>query len=234
MKIKQKQAELQGIPNNGREISFGYPPVSGIVRQIVSQLDHRKLARPTSSYTASLVCDAWKNPLGQYESEIIRILRDSQFLEFTGNLYLPKGKGQISDGVLMEDDPEVINGRFLMYREDLTKRLEGSRSLKCGVLVSKCGGVRFVPFGYKTGEQSASDLGRNPNIIGKYGEEDAEKIAEVAGRYDLNPILTTHCHVNEETIRGSALVQSADGRINISGVDSGSWIGHAFGLIKVA
>jgi len=211
MKPKIGKSYLTGISHEGGTRSFQHPAFTGKYGSVAEQIDDNGLKRPNSAETASLVYDAWKNPQGKYESEIIKILKDRGLWEFTGNLYLPKSNKEINNGVILETNPTITNGKLNMNKKSLIERLQDNNPL-----------VKFVPFGYKTGRQSVLGLMKNPYIIARYGEEGAEKIAEVASKYEKKPNLRLD-FVNEGKIGMSALgswgfsngLVVSDGYINV-------------------
>ena len=217
---------LTEIPHEGRELSFQYPSFKGTYGNVANEIDKAGLKRPNSSETASLVYDTWKNPKEKYSQEIIKILKDNWFWEFTGNLYLPKSSDEINNGVILETNPKIKNGRLLMNKNSLVQRLKENDSL-----------VKFVPFGFKTGAQTPKELEENKYIIERYGKEGAEKIAEVASKYKNNPYIWSFNSdsVNEEKTRMSALYSDwyFGNGLNVNG-DSwdGDGNGHAFGVEK--
>ena len=150
------------VPHEGGELSFQHPAFNGTYVDVAKQIDKAGLKRPNSSETASLVYDAWQNPKEKYSSEIISILKNNWFWEFTGNLYLPKSNEEINNGVILEHNPKIKNGKLVMDKNSLIKRLKENDAL-----------VKFVPFGYKIETQSSLELSKNPYIIARYGEEGA-------------------------------------------------------------
>ena len=222
MKAKIGKSYLAEIPHEGNEIAFQYPAFRGTYGNVAEQIDKEGLKRPTSPETASLIHYAFQNPKGQYESEIIDILRNNWLWEFTGNLYLPKSNEEINNGVILETNPTIEKGKLKMNKDSLIKRLQENDSL-----------VKFVPFGYKTGEQTASELGKNPYIIARYGEEGAEKVAKIISKYKVNPYLYSFDSVDEEKIRISALGGGGSFGLRLS-VIGDYWCddegGHAFGV----
>ena len=223
MKVEKGYTKLT-IPHEGNEITFQHPVFKGTYANVAEQLDKAGLKRPTSPETASLVYDVWKNSKGEYESEIIGILKSNWLWEFTGNLYLPKSNEEINNGVILEYNPKIENGKLVMDKSSLIKRLQENDS-----------DVKFVPFGFKTGKQNLLEFAKNPYIVSRYGEEGAEKISEVASRYNKDPYLWSFDSVEEEKVRVSALNGGwgGDGGLN---VDGGDWYGigggHAFGIKK--
>ncbi len=224
MKPKIGKSYLTEIPHEGGKRSFQYPAFKGNYGIVAEQIDSNRLKRPNSAETASLVYDAFQNQEGKYESEIIKILKDRWLWEFTGNLYLPKSNEEINNGVILETNPAITNGKLDMNKKSLIKRLQDSDSL-----------VKFVPFGYKTGEQTGFELMKNPYIVARYGEEGAQKITEVASEYKENPRLWSFDSVDEEKTRISAL----DDWGGFSGgliIDGYYWgdndVGCAFGVLQ--
>lgn len=198
MKPVIERVYLTEIPHKGGTITFQYPSFRRTYGSLAEQIDAEGLGRPTSAQTASLVHDVLKNPKGEYESKIFQILKDFWFVEFTGNLYLPKHEGEeIHNGVIIEDNPTIQKGRLVMNKKALTERLKAGDS-----------NVRFVPFGYSIGEQSTYTLAKNPYIVARYGEEGADKIANLASRYKLNPKVWSFESVNSKVARMSVLLVS--------------------------
>lgn len=165
-------------------LTFLYPDGPGTFTQVAHKIDsfynHQK---PTFSQNCSLVHSAWQNKDNPHAQKIITLLRDDWLWSFNGIAYVP------NQGVFIEDNPRYIYDRVLMFPSNLIKRLEAGDKT-----------VRFVPFGFKTGEQSARELSKNAFIIALAGEEGAEKLAQVCGKYPQKPILYTINNVIEKTI----------------------------------
>ena len=224
MKPKIRKPYLTEIPHEGKEITFQYPEFKGYYGDVAKAIDREGLKRPNSPETASLVYDAWKNPKGEYESKIINILKNNWLWEFTGNLYLPKSNEEVNNGVILEVNPKITKGKLDMNRESLIKRLQDNDGL-----------VKFVPFGYKTGEQNLLKFAKNPYIVARYGKEGAEKIAAIASKYSKKPKLWSFDSVDEEKIRMSALDDDRgfSDRLLVFGSDwDGYGGGRAFGVEK--
>jgi len=194
MKAKNRKNIFNRIPYEGKEITFQYPAFRGTYGNVAEQIDKEGLKRPNSPETASLVYDAWQNPKEKYQLEIIKILKNNRFWEFTGNLYLPKSNQEINNGVILDLNPKITNGKLKMNKKSLIKRLQENDEL-----------VRFVPFGYKVREQSVFKLMKNPYMVARYGEEGAEKIGEVASKYKNWPCIYSFDSVDEERTRMSDL-----------------------------
>ncbi|PJE81066.1 hypothetical protein COU58_04480 [Candidatus Pacearchaeota archaeon CG10_big_fil_rev_8_21_14_0_10_32_42] len=221
MNKKIGKSYLNEVPHGEGTLTFQYPAFKGTYGKVAGLIDSEGLKRPTSPEVASLVYDAWKNPKGEAESEILKILKDNWFWEFTGNFYLPKSNEEIKNGVILVQNPEITNGKLSMNKSSLIKRLNENDPA-----------VKFVPFGYKTESQTSQELEKNPYIIARYGEEGAEKIAEISRKYNFNPYLFSFKSVDKETQRMSALFNNWNGnRLNVNG---DSWFdgndGHSFGV----
>src|SRR3989344_4610146 len=175
MKIKEGKTYLT-VPHAGGELTFQHPAFKGTYGNIAEQIDKAGLKRPNSQETASLVYDAFQNSEEKYSSEITSILRNDWLWEFTGNLYLPKSNEEINNGVILEHNPKIENGKLIMNKNSLVERLNKNDPL-----------VKFVPFRYKIGEQTWQELSKNPYIVARYGEEGADKIAKVADKYSNKP-----------------------------------------------
>ena len=225
--IKNKLENTFEVPHEGNKLTFKYPSFKGNYGNVANAIDNEKLKRPNSSETASLVYDAFQNKKGEYESQIIEILNNAWLWEYTGNLYLPKKSDEeISNGVILDLNSQNLkfeNGKLIMDKSSLIKRLKENDS-----------SVKFVPFGFKTGEQTPKELEKNDYIVARYGEEGAEKMAKIASKYRKNPYIYSFDSVNEEKARISALCWNwlGDDRLYVSG---GDWGGkddsHAFGIV---
>jgi len=210
------------IPHEGNKLAFQYPTFKGYYETVAGKIDKECLKRPTSPETASLVYDAFQNRKGEYESQIIKILNDAWFWEFTGNLYLPKSNEEINNGVILEQNPTIENGKLIMDKNNLIKRLKENDSK-----------VKFVPFGYKIGEQNLIELQKNPYILARYGKEGAEKIVEIASKYEKKPYVYSWGSVNQEIVRISLLGNwSISDSLKIDGINRYYDVGHAFGVCK--
>jgi len=221
MKAKIGKTYLTEIPHKGGELTFQYPAFRGYFGEVAEALEKEGLKKPTSSETASLVYDAFQNKEGKYELEIISILNNTWFWEFTGNLYLPKSNEEVNNGVLLNLKPRIENGKLIMNKNDLIKRLRG-----------KDPDIKFVPFGYKTGEQTVPELMKNPYIVARYDGEGAQKIAEIASEYKKAPKLWSFDSVDKEEVRMSALFGcwGFGDRLDLGGDWYGGNLGHAFGV----
>ncbi len=215
----ENKTYLTDIPHEKGKLSFQHPVFKGTYSNIERQIDEAGLKRPNSSETASLIYDAFQNKKGKYEKEIRSILENNWFWEFTGNLYLPKSNEEVNNGVILYDASKDFNES----KESLIKKLQGNDE-----------SVKFVPFGFETGEQNVFELMKNPYIKARYGEQGAEKIAKIASNYNKKPKLWSFDSVDKEIRRKSALINlwdfvdwlHVDGS-NLYGNDNG----RAFGVL---
>ena len=225
MKIEKGYTKMI-VPYEKGKAVFAHPAFKGNYGKVAEQIDNAGFKRPTSEETASLVYDALQNPKGEYEAGILKIMKDNWLWEFTGNLYLPKSNEEVNNGVILDTNPTIQNGKLVMDKSSLIKRLDKNDS-----------SVKFVPFGYKTGEQNILDLSKNDYIIARYGEEGAEKIAKIASEYKNKPVLWSFDSVDEEKVRVSALGDGGGfgGRLLVNGYGwGGDDDGHAFGVERKA
>lgn len=218
MKPKIGHTYLTEIPHEKGKLSFQYPAFRGTYGKVEKAINEAGLKKPNSAETASLVYDAFQNKKGKYEKEIISILKNNLFWEFTGNLYLPKSNQEINNGVILYDASKDFNES----KESLIKKLQDNDE-----------SVKFVPFGYKTGEQDVFELMKNPYIIARYGEEGAEKIAKVASQYKKKPNLWSFDSVDQEKRRKSALYFNWDfgSLVVVGGIWNDDDYGLAFGVV---
>ena len=147
----------------------------------------------------------------RYSKEIQKRMKDNWLWGFTGILYVP------NKGVYIQEDPQ-IKGRMLFMDEcELIRKLEENDP-----------NVRFVPFGFQTGEMTPTQLAENKYIQALVGEEGAEKLAEIAGKYKNEPRLWAFKNVDEPSTRVSALGSGwvFDGGLVVVGEDDGITGGH--------
>jgi hypothetical protein len=136
--------------------------------------------------------EEFQNKLMQNNHDVWFNYISREFVELTGHLLLPESKTkateEIYNGIIMEHNPKVTNGNLDMNKESLIKRLQENDSL-----------VKFVPYGFKIGQQSVSEFEKNPYIVARYGEEGAQKMAKVASmklkahsrHYKKDPVVFT-------------------------------------------
>jgi hypothetical protein len=230
-RMKDRKAEIE-IPHEKSRITFLSPAIGpDNYAKVQEAITHKGLIPPTMAQTSSLIYAANKNHNEDEFSEIFDKLDDSYSGQvegclkfviwgYTGILYVP------NEGAYIQDNPLIKKGRVSMNRSKLVKKLEANDK-----------SVRFVPFGYKLNGQKGSELGKNPFVIGLAGEEGAEKLAEVSGKYGARPTIWSFNNIDEER----AVVSSLCGRyydhgLNIGGIGGYYYgdgkAGHAFGMKK--
>ena len=193
-KITRERTEMQ-IFHEDRNLTFIFPAKGpGSYAGVQEQITKDRLKAPNFAETASLVYTAYKNSNEPEFKNVLDILNKEGLWAFTGNLYIPKGKGDYQNGVIIQDNPQIKNGRIFMDESELVKKLEANDK-----------SVRFVPFGFKIGEHSVDELEKNAYVIGLAGEEGAEKLAEIAGKYKARPVVYSFGEVNEKITRASVL-----------------------------
>ena len=137
-----------------------------------------------------MVYEAWQD---HREPNSYRIISKMEIglWAFNGLLYTKKDKG-----VYVEKRPRVIEGKVIMNRDNLKRRIEkGDKN------------VKFVPFGdYKTGEHTFPELTRN-KLVQALAEEEIKKLARVSSKYKFRPIVDVldAKDITEDTIRVTAL-----------------------------
>ena len=220
-------------PHNGGELTFLHPAYGpGTYGSVGLAIERANLKRPTMAETASLALAAFNSPEdNRYSKEIKDIMINAWLWAFTWSNYEPKP----IDGVFVYDQSNGQRFRDLSGSE--LEKMLGQRQ-EHGVVYSDDGLLRFVPFGYNVGEMSPLELSKNAYVIALVGEEVAEKLAQVAGKFIDKPRLWSYEHVDENKIRVSALgswVSSRElRRLEVLGsvfLDGGS-NGHAFGYLK--
>jgi len=133
--------------------------------------DSNLITPPTMAETISLIYGAF-NSNNFYSREIRDMFTRRRIWGFTGNLFVP------DEGVYIQDSPEICDGKLVMNKSDLVKKLEANDK-----------NVRFVPFGYKIGDQTPRELRENQYILALAGEEGAEKLAKIANKHKDKPSL---------------------------------------------
>ncbi len=215
LKVKEGRTQLVATHQN-KDLTFLHPAYGpDTYANVKEAIEQDNLKPATMAETASLVHSAF-NSDDEYSEEIKQIMKDRYFWAFTGNLYLP------NKGAYIQDNPETRDGMPFMEESNLVKRLEADDS-----------SVRFVPFGYQTGEMTSLELAKNPYIIALAGEEGAEKLAEIADKHKHNPYLFSFLNsIDHPLTRVSALYSGRNlyGRLVVGGCYRGCYsYGCAFG-----
>ena len=215
-----KGQTLIEVPHKDSILTFVYEKYGlDTYANVAESIDKEGLARPTMAETASLVHPAFTSEKEEPEFKDIKQTMKSNWLwAFTGNLYIP------NKGVYIQDNPEIRNKMPYMEESELVRKLE-----------SKDESVRFVPFGYQTESMYPRELAKNEYIKALAGEEEAEKLAEVADKHKNKPYIWSFKSVEQPLTRVSALNSSwgLDLRLVVDGYSRG-YIrgGFAFGVQK--
>ena len=193
----------------------------GTYADVNSRILEAGLEEPTMAQTANLVHAAWQNPNEKYSSDVIRKLRSNWLWASNGLLYVP------NEGVFIQDRPQIKNGKVFMDKNELTRKLSDEDP-----------SVRFVEFGtYKRESQSSLELSRNTFVRALAGEEGAEKLAEVADKYNYKPYVwaLNGKDVSQLTAKVAGLYSRAFVGCGL-GVGGGIWVadggGYAFGVLN--
>lgn len=182
---------------------------------------------PTMSELVSLVYASLENQK-DYDTakNVVKTLRNYWLTGNTGVLYVP-------EGMFVQDNPNLKEGRISMDQKTLEKKLNSHEEK--GVVFSKDRNVRFVPYEFKRESQTPLELSKNTGVIALVGgEENAEKIAKASGHYKSNPYFWTLSKVDSPTTRVADL-DSGDfgGRLDVDAGDFEDYgRGRSFGVLK--
>ena len=183
--LRVKGRELT-VKHLGEDLTFVYPPTNlGNYAGTKRVIEEEGFLPPTMAQTASLVHAAFSSE-DIYSKEIKKLLEDRYLWAYTGTLTVP------NKGLYIQDHPPIVNGMPNISSDDLERRVEE-------------GELRFVPFGFKTGEMSPSELGKNPYVHALAGKEGAEKLAKVAEKYPKTPVLWALTDTDRSQTRVSVL-----------------------------
>ena len=208
---------------SGKLLVSVYPAKGpGTYAGVAQEIINAGLALPRGPETASLVGAAFNDLSNRYFKEIKQLMDNRWLWVFTRNLCVPQ------KGVYLYD---LCVPQKEVYFHDRTDNLDESELVKR--LEAEDKSVRFVPFGFKVGEQTALDLAKNSYVVALFGEEGAEKLAKASEKYSRNPTVWTA----SADVRGPIpMVSSLYSIYNGGGLDvnSGSYAdyygGCAFGV----
>ena len=65
----------------------------------------------------------------EYSKEILNLIKNESMWCFTGSLYLPKRKEYFSNGVIVQDRPQIQEG-IIMDKSELVKKLKNGKKVK--------------------------------------------------------------------------------------------------------
>jgi len=171
------------------------------------------LIRPTSTQIISVLDEAFQNKDDTLCTYIINILKNHYLWTATEHITKPR------EGIFVYDN---INGEDLNIYQ-LTQKLD-----------SKNKQVRFVPYGFKTKNQSIKEFFNNQLVIKHFGEEAMPSVEKVANHLKFDPYVSAllesekperrYCAILlDKTTRGLALHGAGQG----TGKD-----GYAFAIKK--
>ncbi|MBX4196350.1 hypothetical protein KW805_02065 [Candidatus Pacearchaeota archaeon] len=210
-------------PHSLPGISFIHPAHGpNTYGNVMTSISKAGLMQPTFAQKMHLVYAAQQNPEEKYPADFLDLTKNTIYWASNGLLYVPKV------GVYIQDRPSIEKNRVSMNKNDLVKKLE-----------SKDSGIRFVPFGFKTGELFPSDLAKHPLVLAlANGEENAEIVARVAEKFIIKrghtPRLYSLESVDEPTLRVASLGWDFGGTsFLLGGLGDISPYGRAFGVQEI-
>ena len=164
------------VPHKEGEISF-IPPSQGPhnYQTVGKGIVARNLEVPNGDYTASLLhatycSDAQNEP--EFK-EVRGTMKDRWLWVFNRNLWT-------SEGVFVVYDPEAKGLSEKLDAGELEKQLSASPA-GSPVYYSADARIRFAPKdSYRLGDHTPRSLGKDGFIVASYGQEGAEKLAEIA------------------------------------------------------
>lgn len=193
------------------------------LRQADYGLDFRM---PTMPELVPLVYASLENKNYDTAKNVIKTLKNHWITGNTGILY-------VHDGMFVQDNPKLENGRVSMNEKTLEKRL--GKHEERGVVFSDDKSVRFVPYGFKRESQGALELSKNPGVIALTGgEENTEKIARASEHYKVKPYFWALSNVDSPQTRVADLYSDDFGdRLDVGAYDSGDGgVRYSFGVLK--
>jgi len=204
------------ISHEGKDLVF-MPQIEllGTYIGVEEQIKEQRLIAPTFAETISLIYFAFENQHEEWANQILEPFRKKWFWAYTGTLFVPY------KGVYVQDNPQIINGKVIMNKSELVKKLKSEKSKTIeGVIFSKDGSVRFVPIGYKIGKHTADDLARNTLLLGLAGEKGRERAVKIAQYFDSKPPqIYSFKDVDEEKTRVCAIGAGCSGGLDIGAND---------------
>ena len=142
------------VPHKSGIITFGLPLVGpGAYQDVMGGITKDNLLRPTTAQKLSLVYLALQNSDEENCKTIISRFKDDYLWTCTKNDH-----NKDSNEIVVYDD---INGDMPSDRETLIKRFKDGDEA-----------IRVVPYGFKTGEQSISEMVKNSYLIAQIGDKD--------------------------------------------------------------
>ncbi len=132
---------------------------------------------PTMSELAQLICGSLENQKYHSAKNVVKTLKSKLLYGNTGIFYAP-------EGMYIQDNPNIKNGRVSMDQKMLERKL--GKNEEKGVVFSNDRTIRFTPYNFNTGLQSPLQLAKNTGVMALVGgEENAEKIAKASDNYKV-------------------------------------------------
>jgi hypothetical protein len=150
--------------------SFIYPAIGPLDTEcLFERAKEQKLVLPTANQTIDLVVATLDN---ERKFRKVDDCINTGLVMNTACHYTPKG-------VYFEDLPKIGNNGLPVIKseEDLIRKLEKNKR------------VRFVPYGYRTGDLTQKDFAENPFAIGLFGGRDKTESLARAAQHGFNYIL---------------------------------------------
>lgn len=197
--------------NNLRQVDYGkgfrMPTIPELVPLIYASLENKKEYKTAKN--------------------VVKTLKEG-ITGNTGILYVP-------EGMFVQDNPELKDGKILMNQKALESRL-GLHKEK-GVAFSDDKSIRFTPYNYKRRSQTPLELSINTGIIALVGgEENAEKLAKASNHHRRKPYFRALENVDSSQTRVARLCSDWDFGGNGLYVYGDGWIGinsFAFGVQRI-
>ncbi|MBM3206853.1 MAG: hypothetical protein FJZ43_04515 [Candidatus Staskawiczbacteria bacterium] len=117
--------------------------------------------------------------------------------------------------VIVQDMPEVRDGRIVMSEKDLTSKL--SRNAMKGVRFSDDGTIRSLPYGFETGLHNQDKMRNNPFPIALTGDLEAgQKLAQIQQK--IGDMQENYDSTNSENAVVSSLGRGTNNVIRVPGL----------------
>jgi hypothetical protein len=158
--------------------------------------------------------------------DVKKTLKHNYLTGNTGVLYAP-------EGMFVQDNPELKDGRIFMDQKTLQSKLGSHEERK--VAFSDDGSVRFTPDNFKIQSQTPLELSTNTGIIALVGgEENAEKLAKASEHYRLKPYFLTFGNADSPITRVATLYNLLFGGLGINADFTESFdSNYSFGVQKI-
>ncbi len=150
------------VGHKGRDLAFVHPfYAKGDYADMESMIRTSNFLPPTISEVVSLVHGLIYDPSNSYDRIIRFMMWRGGIWGSTGSLYLPDDGQEVSNGIIIQDHPEIRDGLPFVERDVLVKKLNEGDS-----------DVRYVPRGLERDDYLY--------VRGLVGEEGVAKLNEIA------------------------------------------------------